>query len=257
MTESRAFAVGDRVIARRNDRRLGVLNGDLGRLTAIRSDHVRVALDDGRELELPGAYARDGHLDHGYALTAHLAQGSTVDRAFVLGSDELYREWGYTALSRHRSEARFYVSATPTFLNQPAEPLTTARDVTSAVTRMLASTRAQRAAVDGLGQRARMSDLERARAQLAEAEARLDELRDERARVRWHQRARRIELDRVADGWLRSQSRWRSEVARLERDVVNSAPSVSRAIDPLARLDRSPRRVDRTRAFDRDRELDR
>ena len=31
-------------------------------------------------------------------LTAHRAQGATVDRAFVLGSDELYREWGYTAL---------------------------------------------------------------------------------------------------------------------------------------------------------------
>src|SRR5206468_8812731 len=43
------------------------------------------------------------------SLTAHAAQGATVDRAFVLGSDALYREWGYTALSRHRHEARFYV----------------------------------------------------------------------------------------------------------------------------------------------------
>ena len=68
-------------------------------------------------MTLPEAYARGGSLDHGYALTAHLAQGATVDRAFVLGSDELYREWGYTALSRHRAEARFYVSGTPTFLN--------------------------------------------------------------------------------------------------------------------------------------------
>ena len=29
----------------------------------------------------------------------------------MLGSDELYREWGYTALSRHRHSARFYVTA--------------------------------------------------------------------------------------------------------------------------------------------------
>ena len=41
----------------------------------------------------------------------------------MLGSDELYREWGYTALSRHRHEARFYVTATPDFLNAAPEPL--------------------------------------------------------------------------------------------------------------------------------------
>jgi len=53
----------------------------------------------------------------------HRAQGRDVDRTFVLGSDELYREWGYTALSR-TDEARFYVSATPDFLNQAPAPLT-------------------------------------------------------------------------------------------------------------------------------------
>ena len=61
---------------------------------------------------------------------AHLAQGATVDRDFVLGSEELYREWGYTALSRHRKEARFFVSATPAFLNRSTVPLTAAADPT-------------------------------------------------------------------------------------------------------------------------------
>jgi hypothetical protein len=55
-------------------------------------------------------YLTAGRLDHGYAITAHRAQGATVDRTFVLGSEDLYREWGYTALSRHRDEARFYIS---------------------------------------------------------------------------------------------------------------------------------------------------
>ena len=78
----------------------------------------RSRLTTAAPLEIPRATRDAGHLDHGYAITAHRAQGATVDRAFVLGSDELYREWGYTALSRHRTEARFYVTAQPS-LPQP------------------------------------------------------------------------------------------------------------------------------------------
>ncbi len=150
VTDARAFAVGDRVLARRNARALDVINGDAGYVTEIREGRVAVELDAGRRITLPMAYVRAGHLDHGYALTAHLAQGSTVDRAFVLGSDELYREWGYTALSRHRIEARFYVSASREFLNQAPEPLQPG----TAVARMLLASRAERLASEGLGGRA-------------------------------------------------------------------------------------------------------
>jgi conjugative relaxase-like TrwC/TraI family protein len=143
---ARAFAVGDRVVARRNARSLGVVNGDTGDVTAIDDGRVAVVLDGGRRVTLPTAYVQAGHLDHGYALTAHLAQGSTVDRAYVLGSDELYREWGYTALSRHRIEARFYVSATREFLNRAPEPLQPG----NAVARMLITSRSEHLAIDGL-----------------------------------------------------------------------------------------------------------
>src|SRR5688500_12721901 len=50
-------------------------------------------------------------VQHAYAITGHIAQGMTVDRAFVLGSPEIYREWGYTAMSRGRWENRLYVVA--------------------------------------------------------------------------------------------------------------------------------------------------
>jgi len=54
-----------------------------------------------------------GGLDHGYALTVHQAQGLTVDRAFLLGSDALYREAGYVGLSRGRQENRIYLTDQP------------------------------------------------------------------------------------------------------------------------------------------------
>jgi len=41
----------------------------------------------------------DPTLLHGYASTIHVAQGLTVDHAFVLAGPGLNRESGYTALS--------------------------------------------------------------------------------------------------------------------------------------------------------------
>ena len=101
----------DRVVCLRNHRRLGVVNGTRGTVTAVDTNcgAVELELDDGRQVTLPAWYLRDGHVGHGYAITGHKAQGATVDRTFVLGSDELYREWGYVALSRHREDTRLYL----------------------------------------------------------------------------------------------------------------------------------------------------
>ncbi len=99
----RTFTAGDLVIARRNDYRHGLINGQRGVVTAVDPDlgtlTVRIA---GRELNLDAGYLRDGGLDHGYALTVHQAQGLTCQRAMLLGSDALYREAGYVGLSRGR-----------------------------------------------------------------------------------------------------------------------------------------------------------
>lgn len=112
----RDFAVGDRVLCGRNDRRLGVLNGDLATVTAISHDArtLTVDLDRGEQnVELPARYLNAGHLNHAYAMTAHKAQGATVEQAWVLGSDACYREWAYVALSRARAGTRLYLVSDP------------------------------------------------------------------------------------------------------------------------------------------------
>ncbi len=113
------FAVGDRVVTTRNRRSLGVVNGSRGTVVAVdeRQRTMRVHLD-GRRRDEPGRltflsaeYLEAGHLRHGYAITGHKAQGMTADRAFVLGDEAIYREWGYVALSRGRADNRLYVVA--------------------------------------------------------------------------------------------------------------------------------------------------
>jgi len=107
----REFAVGDRVVARRNDRRLGVVNGARGTVEGVDqvTQTVQVRTDGGDLVELPATYSAH-HLDHAYALTVHAAQGATVAEAFVLASDQgRLAEWGYVALSRAREQTQLYV----------------------------------------------------------------------------------------------------------------------------------------------------
>ena len=147
----RRFAAGDRVIAGHNDRRLGLANGDRATVTDVDADRRSITVDRGGEsIELSATYLDAGHLDHAYAITAHRAQGATVDRTFVLGSDELYREWGYTALTRHREEARFYVNLP---LDQDTLPGLGIEDPGGEVQRPLGRSRSKTLALDTIPER--------------------------------------------------------------------------------------------------------
>jgi hypothetical protein len=108
----RVFAEGDRVIALRNRRSLGLLNADRGTVVGVTEDRgLEVRLDDGRQAKVPVDYLEAGHLDLGYAMTVHKAQGATFERAHFLGDETVYRELAYTAATRGREETRFYVVA--------------------------------------------------------------------------------------------------------------------------------------------------
>jgi conjugative relaxase-like TrwC/TraI family protein len=121
----RDFAVGDEIVTLANNRRLDVLNGTRATITAIAPDRreIRIHTSDDRDLTLPASYLDppdDGpakaRVDHAYAITGHKAQGMTTTTVLVLGTDELYREWGYTALSRGQQGNRLYLT-----LPEPSE----------------------------------------------------------------------------------------------------------------------------------------
>jgi len=102
------YAIGATVICLRNDRRLGVRNGDLATVVDATGDGL-VIERAGQRIELPAGYLADGHLDHGYAITVHKAQGATYDVALLYGDEHLYAEAGYTALTRGRQQTWSYV----------------------------------------------------------------------------------------------------------------------------------------------------
>jgi ATP-dependent exoDNAse (exonuclease V) alpha subunit len=102
----RDWAVGDRVIARRNDRRIGIDNGTTATITALAADGGRVVVrtDAGQRRVLDRAYVTD-HLEHAYAITGHSSQGATVEAAIIVGRpEEFTREWAYTVASRARRD---------------------------------------------------------------------------------------------------------------------------------------------------------
>lgn len=118
----RTFQVGDRILCLRNHRTVGVLNGTRGTVTRIDRRHHSLTFirdDTGESVLLPADYLDAGWVDHGYALTAHKAQGITCEATFVLADEATYREWGYVALSRGRTANRIYVVEGPTDPDPP------------------------------------------------------------------------------------------------------------------------------------------
>lgn len=111
------IAIGDRILFTRNSRALGVRNGMLGTMENWRmlpgsgAMEISVRLDDGEVIRFnPAEYA---HVDHGYAISTHKAQGVTCDQVNVLLSESMTdQEWSYVAMSRHRQRLRVFVPET-------------------------------------------------------------------------------------------------------------------------------------------------
>ncbi|HEU4702639.1 MAG TPA: MobF family relaxase [Conexibacter sp.] len=111
----RSFAVGDLVVARRNLSGGRIDNGTRATVVALDHEQQQLAvrtLDGSRTVTLDSDYLEARHLHHAYALTAHLAQGLSVDRVRILGGENGHsREWAYSAATRHRIAAHFYLTA--------------------------------------------------------------------------------------------------------------------------------------------------
>ncbi len=111
----RSFAEGDRIQFRAPFAEKRIVNGELGSITKLEPEEVRVALDSGREVTFNPETFR--HIDHGYAVTSHSSQGITVDRVLIHADTRESRQllndrMAYVAVSRAREEALIYTDST-------------------------------------------------------------------------------------------------------------------------------------------------
>ncbi|KIP53065.1 conjugal transfer protein [Leucobacter komagatae] len=118
LTDGSLAGVGDTIITRRNDRRLRtkdtwVRNGARWKITRVRNDGSLTVRAAGRPfgsaIVLPAAYAAE-HVDLGYAVTAHRAQGVTTDTAHTVVTATTTRENFYVSMSRGRNSNHAYVA---------------------------------------------------------------------------------------------------------------------------------------------------
>ena len=105
--------VGDRLQFHENLKSEGIMNGSMGRVSAIREigEHLKITVekDDGQSVEFSTEYVQD--IAHGWAGTVYRGQGKTQLRAYALYDNEF--AWSaaacYVALTRHKASVDLYV----------------------------------------------------------------------------------------------------------------------------------------------------
>ena len=115
------FAAGDQVITRVNDQAAGIYNRERWEVAAVDAEKGRIVLrgiDQPRQVEVGSDYLERtalgggvAALQHAYAVTTYCAQGTTVDRAYVMVDPSMDKQEFYVATSRSREETWLY--ATP------------------------------------------------------------------------------------------------------------------------------------------------
>jgi hypothetical protein len=214
---------------------------------------VSMTVADGTQRTLDSAYLDDGWLDHAYALTAHGAQGATVSRSFVLGSDEMYREVGYTALSRHRDQAHFYI-VSPGSVERALPGLEPEGDpLNDDIVEMLSPSHRKDMATEVLertGPENTQRVWQQAQEQVERAQQRIEALESERDQIRRIHRSQRAALDEQIAHQRASIARWMERASSIDATEIErpdprprvplSAVDLNRAraalVDPASRL---------------------
>jgi ATP-dependent exoDNAse (exonuclease V) alpha subunit len=108
----RSFSEGDRVQMTAPHKAAGLANRELGTVERVDpSGDMKLRMDSGRTATV--AADKPAHLDHGYAVTSHSAQGATADKVIVHAESSqsaalVNERFAYVAGSRMRESLDIY-----------------------------------------------------------------------------------------------------------------------------------------------------
>ncbi|MBY0501849.1 MAG: AAA family ATPase [Alphaproteobacteria bacterium] len=114
LKQQKGFSKGDRIVFTKNKYWSGIRNGTMGTITELNNQTISVKLDEGKGIsgkELSFAPNLNPHFDHGWTITIHKSQGTTVDRTFVLASFEMTQNLAYVSMTRHREWVKVFGSS--------------------------------------------------------------------------------------------------------------------------------------------------
>lgn len=111
-TESKPIEIGEnsRMVCTKNNKDTGLRNGDTFTVERVSYSESKIEITVDRTGERIQIEPAKLHLENGYALTTHKAQGLTVDKAIVLGGMNTSRELSYVQSSRARESTEFVFS---------------------------------------------------------------------------------------------------------------------------------------------------
>jgi ATP-dependent exoDNAse (exonuclease V) alpha subunit len=98
---SKKFGIGEQVIFLKNDSKLQVKNGMIGKIKDIKDNHVTVYIaDSNREVSFDGL--EYGSIDYGYGLTIEKSQGATFKNIYCgLDNSNIGARRSFVAFTRH------------------------------------------------------------------------------------------------------------------------------------------------------------
>lgn len=113
------FAAGDKIIFTKNNHKLGIMNGQLGKITAINDNFMSIS-SNGNALNINMNEYQN--IDYGYCLTSFKSQSMTVNKALInidsknntLNSRNAY----YVNISRAKNGVNIYTDNKAKFTNQ-------------------------------------------------------------------------------------------------------------------------------------------
>lgn len=107
---NRVLREGDRVIQTKNQRALGIVNGDLGTISAINTEDRQVTVQFEGEREVSLEDSQLDELEHAWAITIHKSQGGQFPAVIMPVTNSHYimldRNLYYTGITRAQKDCR-------------------------------------------------------------------------------------------------------------------------------------------------------